>query len=565
MPNGTAHVAMERLRELAVPELYQRNAFRRTGLSTMATRRTIRQRKQHIVTAARSGADMPAPAELPVPGRRSGEQHLAAFDVIDHPQRRIVDEVFWLWDAPDGACGCDPGLHRVHDAAVRAHARALDGELSDRATPAEGGDDWESAAAAWEGALGHPGFWDHLSHRITALGESRLDLSALPVLQGEVRRLLVAPIAVLAARAAAPQRLIGLFSAWSWVGERLLGEAVEQQLQPELDSVQRTLDRARELNAEDPVHAVSIVEDQVLPQLTRLRAFSTEGLRHPVSRMSDRAALLLNNCVVSSGPDTSFPAGEGSRLLELALTLSTTQETRRIVQDNLEYQALGSALRSLNKVHELLDEAQPERAAAVLKKHVLPALTELRQSEDRQERQSAAPFADATALMLNNCAVALSPSTSPSPAQESFDLLDKAAELTGTRRTRKLIRKNRRRLTKHSRVGPYAVALEAALSGLRSARESLRDDKPGTAASKIEQRVLPRIEELGECTVWKFQAAIRKLSDHTALLLNNCAVALVPEVTSPRQRSIYLLEVASTMAHKGRTRRLVAKNLAELR
>ncbi|MGO4428910.1 hypothetical protein AB4Z54_61825, partial [Streptomyces sp. MCAF7] len=120
MPNGTAPVAMERLRELAVPELYQRNAFRVTGISTMATRRTILQQKQHIISAARADVDIPAAGELPLTGRRSVKQYGAAFEIIGHPQRRIVDELFWLWGAPDGACGCDPALHQAHDAAVRA-------------------------------------------------------------------------------------------------------------------------------------------------------------------------------------------------------------------------------------------------------------------------------------------------------------------------------------------------------------------------------------------------------------------------------------------------------------
>ncbi len=561
MPNGTAPVAMERLRELTVPELYQRNAFRVTGISTMATRRTIRQQKQHITTAARAGVDIPAPGELPVPGRRSVEQYGAAFDVIDHPQRRIVDELFWLWGAPDGACGCDPALHRAHDAAVRAHARALDEELSGGTAPPEGEGSWGAAAVGWQDALGHPGFWDHLRHRVTALDDRRLAPSALTALEDELRRTLVAPLAVLAARAAAPQRMIGLFGAWSWAGERLLGEAVEQQLRPELDSARLALDRARDQQAEHTVRAVSIVEKEIVPQLTRLRAFDAEGVRRTVSKLTDRAALLLNNCVISPGSGPSLPAGEDARLLELALALAETAETRRIVTGNRKHLALNSVVKSMEKVRTLLDDKQAGKAVAEMRNRVLPILTELRQSEDGEKRQSAAKLGDATAILLNNCAIALSPGTAPSPAQESFELLDEAAELAETRQARKLVRKNRRRLNDHSRLGPYTEALDATLSGLKRAQELLRGNKPDRAASELQERVLPHVRKLGECKAWKIRFAASRLSDQTAVLLNNCAVALVPEVAAPKQRSIRLLKSASTVARKGKTRRLVTKNL----
>lgn len=565
MPNGTAPVAMERLRELTVPELYQRNAFRVTGISTMATRRMIRQQKQHITTAARAGVDIPAPGELPVPGKRSVEQYGAAFDVIDHPQRRIVDELFWLWDAPDGACGCDPALHRAHDAAVRAHARALDEELSGRTAPAEGEDNWGAAATGWRGALDHPGFWDHLRHRVTALDDRRLAPSALPALEDEFRRTLIAPLAVLAARAAAPHRMIGLFGAWSWAGERLLGEAVEQQLRPELDSAQLALDRARDQQAEHTVRAVSIVEKEIVPQLTRLRAFDTDGVQRTVTKLTDRTALLLNNCVISPASGPSLPAGEDARLLELALALAETDETRRLVSGNRKHLALSSAMNSLEKVRTLLDDNQADQAAAELRNRVLPTLTELRRSEDREKRQSAAKLGDATAILLNNCAIALSPGTAPSPAQESFDLLDEAAKLAETRQARKLIRQNRRRLNDHSRLGPYTEALQATLSGLQRAQELLRANKAEQAASELEDRVLRQVRKLRECKAWKIRFAASRLSDQTAVLLNNCAVALVPEVSAPKRRSIRLLETASTVASKGKTRKLISKNLTGFR
>ena len=78
-------------------------------------------------------------------------------------------------------------------------------------------------------------------------------------------------------------------------------------------------------------------------------------------------------------------------------------------------------------------------------------------------------------------------------------------------------------------------------------------------------RVLPQVNKLRECKEWKIRFTASRLSDQTAVLLNNCAVALVPEITAPTQRSIRLLEDALTVAKRGKTRRLVTRNLDEFR
>ncbi|AUH39611.1 hypothetical protein [Streptomyces sp. CMB-StM0423] len=559
MQSGTAPVAMERLRELTGPELYQRNAFRLTGLPTTATRQAIRRCRQQINTAVRAGVDIPAAGELPVPGRRSAEQYGAVFDVLDHPQRRIVDELFWIWDAPDGACGCDPALHEAHDSAVRAHAWALDEELGGRAAPPAGEPSWGAAAAGWQRALAHPGFWGHVTHRITALDDVRIGPAAVPVLEGEVRRTLVAPMAELATGGSAPHRVTALFGAWSWAGGNLLGQAVEGRVEPVLEAVRTALERARDLHTENPAAAASIVEREVLPRLDGLCAFDSEGVRRSIAKVRERTALLLNNCAVSTDGGTPLPAAEAARLLDLAIELAETEETRELVADNrahVEYLAL---LPAMDRAHTLLEEDQPWQAAAALQKEVLPLLAELRTSDDKEARDNAAKFTDGAAILLNNCALALAGDSSPSAVRTRADFLDQALELAETRRTRKLVRKNRRQAARHARIAPYSDAFRLAVSGLERAQRLLRDNRPGRAAAEIESHVVPHTDKLAECRVRKVRRPAARLADQTAILLNNCALALDPVGTSPEE-SRRLLSVAHGVARKRKTRALIMRN-----
>ncbi|WP_338783722.1 hypothetical protein [Streptomyces sp. DG1A-41] len=264
---GDASVVRERLRELSGPELYRRNAFRVTGASTCAARRTIVRRRQQIATAAKAGVAVGPSGELPLPGAAGPEELRAAFDVLDHPQRRIVDELFWFWDAPDASCPCEPELHRQHDEAVRAHARALDAELGGGEAPrrrAAGGPKrpagkkkgrggprrdtgrpedgyWQTAARLWRMLLGQRAVWAHLRHRVVALDDKRLTETAVTVLEAEVRRVLVSAVAGLAARTQDPARLARSCTQWTWTGRGVLGEALEEQLTPLYESAESEL------------------------------------------------------------------------------------------------------------------------------------------------------------------------------------------------------------------------------------------------------------------------------------------------------------------------------------
>lgn len=503
-----ASATVERVRELAGPELYRRNAFRVIGMATDASRRTVGRRRQQVTVAAQAGVDVGAAGELPVPGGVRPEELRTAFDVLDHPQRRIVDEFFWLWGQTGGSCPCADKLHREHDTAVLAHARALDAELCGaRGTEDSAGTvrdrHWQTAARQWAKLLRRPDLWTHLSHRVGTLADLRLNESVVTVLEAEVRRALVGSVAGLAARSEHPARLADVCGQWAWAGRHLMAESLEEQLRPLYESTHDGVEgAAKKLNGTfraggTKTAAVQVargLRETVVPNVERLRAFAACGMSLPVAQLNDTTALLINNCAValSPEPEKSAPAGESFELLDLALRLEPYDETRRIIQQNRT--RLGDAntwcttvkplydpfVAGLERASGLLTENHPEAAVEAVE-GVVPLLRELRALKARETRgvpgfqENIAQLCDSTAVLLNNCAVAVTDgrTTGHGPRvpdyHKGLQLLDVAQEFCTTKETGRRIAANRAQLTKArewSSSIPNPRELEALLSEL---------------------------------------------------------------------------------------------------
>jgi hypothetical protein len=517
--DGDAPVVRERLRELSGPELYRRNAFRVTGASTCAARRTLVRRRQQIATAAMAGVAVGPTGELPLPDAARPEELRAAFDVLDHPQRRIVDELFWFWDAPDASCPCEPELHRQHDEAVRAHARALDAELRGGEAPrrraaggpkrpagkkkgrggpqrdAERPEDgyWRTAARLWRELLGQRAVWAHLRHRVAALDDKRLTGTAVTVLEAEVRRVLVSAVAGLAVRTRDPARLARYCTQWTWTGRGVLGEALEEQLTPLYESAERELrETGEKLAGAFSEHdrktaataAAGSLRARVVPVVEQLGAFAGTGMSLGVGQLADTTALLLNNCAVALSPasDTAPPVRESFDLLDLALRLKPYEGTRRTIEQNRSRldeagvwfdkakPAFDPVVKALERAARQLDRSDAQGAADTLEAATLP-LHELRRL--RRGALAGLPdipeavdrLSDSAAILFNNCAIALA----PGGGGRGLRLLELAEEFCTSQETRVRITANRLLLDRVRDVGlPYGTSY-----GVRPPRKSL--------------------------------------------------------------------------------------------
>ncbi|MEU6177275.1 hypothetical protein [Streptomyces coeruleorubidus] len=519
---GDAPAVRERLRELSGPELYRRNAFRVTGASTRAARRTIVRRRQQIATAAKAGVAVGLAGALPLPDAAGPEELRTAFDVLDHPQRRIVDELFWFWEAPDASdasCPCEPELHRQHDEAVRAHARALDAALGDGEAPRRPGaggpkrpagkkkgrggpqrhaarpeeEHWQTAARLWRKLLGQRAVWAHLRHRIAALDDKRLTETAVTVLEAEVRRVLVSAVAGLAERTRDPARLARYCTQWTWTGRGVLGEALEEQLTPLYESAERELREAGEELAgafteydrkAAATAAAGTLRARIVPVVERLDAFADFGMSLGVGQLSDTTALLLNNCAVALSPtsETTPPVRDSFNLLDLALRLKPYEGTRRTIEQNRARldeagvwfdkakPAFDPVVKVLETAARQLERNDAHGAAGTLEAAV-PLLHELRRL--RRGALAGLPdipdavdrLSDSAAILFNNCAIALA----AGDGGRGLRLLELAEEFCTSQETRGRIGTNRLLLDQVRQMGlPHGTSY-----GVRRPRKSL--------------------------------------------------------------------------------------------
>ncbi|TVT61213.1 hypothetical protein FNH05_03390 [Amycolatopsis rhizosphaerae] len=339
------------LQEVASPQLYRRNAFRITGVATGADRREVRRRQQKVTTALELGADVDLGHRLPV----TPDEVARAFDLIlGDPRRRLIDELFWLWGAPD-ACGCPEELHELHDRTVRAHAAALDAELSGDASEDDLDEKWDEAGDGWEELLEHPGLWEHVRARIRALDDRQLDESVLDLLREQVPVVLLTPLVQLAALADRPERLVLEAETWP-APDEVIGDLLEEAARPRFDTARTALARAREhLMAGEFDQAVSVLREEVLPDVRWLDKLLPTA-NGPLDRLQDEVAVIFNNCAMAlldrEGPQAAERARdwlhEARRLVTDPATMGTVGENFAVLD------AMESGLANLTAQVDLL-------------------------------------------------------------------------------------------------------------------------------------------------------------------------------------------------------------------
>ncbi|GAB2713643.1 hypothetical protein GCM10027089_41990 [Nocardia thraciensis] len=324
--------AVTRLREVAGPDLYRRNAFRVTGVATDAGRSAVRQRRQLVVAAVAAGADIDLGHGQVV----NEPQVRAAFDVLlGDSRRRLADEVFWVWGRSEQICGCAPRVHRDHDAAVRAHSTALDAEADPEAPAARVAELWSRAARHWRQALRRTDFWEHLRYRADALDDRALDHSTVEALRDTVPATLVKPLVELALSAPDPARLIGIARDWP-VPERVVDDLLEQATEPLYGRLDTVLDEAFGLLRENEFAAAATGAGDMAHDLRRLEILVPAERFRRTGALRDQTAVILNNCalaVLDGQDETLLDRAEGWMLTALELVVDA--EIRHAITQNL--------------------------------------------------------------------------------------------------------------------------------------------------------------------------------------------------------------------------------------
>ncbi|MBD0735321.1 hypothetical protein [Streptomyces sp. CBMA29] len=203
------------LNRLAGPDLYRNNAFRVTGLPTDASPSRVRRAREEALLvnrlpAAGSGRGtgrLRDHAEAETAGTApGGEAMRAAYEVLRDPVARLVHELLWIWGPEVPPAQGESG----HDAAVRAHQDALEGEATgphapDPARARQLDALWERGLDAWATVLAGHEFWDHAKRRVADIEDPRLTTGTVRRLRERLPRHIVAAGAEVGLRAARAQ------------------------------------------------------------------------------------------------------------------------------------------------------------------------------------------------------------------------------------------------------------------------------------------------------------------------------------------------------------------------
>ncbi|GAB3929687.1 hypothetical protein GCM10029976_029750 [Kribbella albertanoniae] len=318
------------LREIANRDLYQRNAFHITGLSTGVDRRTTRRRQQHVTAVLEAGAD------LETSGSTDPDELRIAFDrLLGDPRRRLVDEVFGEWGRPTGECGCDVPVHQAHDEAVYAHASAIElllappGQQQYLAM-------WRRAGERWTTAMEDPQFWQHLRNRVLSLDDWQLAASAIDQIRSELSAALTGPLLDLATTGDYPARVAKVLEDWPIGGaatQRWVLDAMRPQYERAEDATVALLRRLQQGHHEvDPV--ISELDRSVLPVYRRLQVMLPSEQHQRTLTLRDDIALVYHNGAVGIANEGSVHDERITQLLDQADGYAGTPAMKAKIMEN---------------------------------------------------------------------------------------------------------------------------------------------------------------------------------------------------------------------------------------
>jgi hypothetical protein len=321
------------------PDLYLRNAFRVTGVATDTPARDLRQRRRQLTAALDIGA--PVRGAEPLSDVVTAAQVREAFDLLADPGQRLVQEAFWFWD-PDGSCGCPEGAHGRHDAAVRAHANALNAKVDDAAEVEQY---WTKSLKEWRLLLDSGDLGTHLRHRADVLDDPRLGPAVVDAIVAAIPVALVtlnANLAVHAKTNAEIDRQVSYLKRWATITPDALADVVDRVLTPLLDEVAVIQDKARLLRNQDrSLDAADLLVEKAKPIIMRARRIAAYDHHRRTAIMSNDTAIQLNNAWLDVSGDArrtgSFSLSLGRRgreLLDHALAMVVKDEDRAIMKEN---------------------------------------------------------------------------------------------------------------------------------------------------------------------------------------------------------------------------------------
>lgn len=368
-------LASERLLEIAVPELYQRNAYRVLGLPVGASTREVRKRQKRHRRAERLGvATSDRHGYLPLPEPPDEDDMQKAMHRLQDPVSQLFDEFFWFWPLePDGeqtdealqfmSQGRRNDAHQhwrrleghlqygqvcTHNLAVVYHVTALDLEQQSLTQPLNEDQEktrsgcWVRCFERWKRLVDDNVFWNRVRQRIREIDDPQLPPTVSQNIRDSLARVILCINARLAVRAAerhntrlAEQHVNVMRQ--SQFGSELVNDVLRGALSPLRDRVRMLCRPAEPKATADPAHANQVARqlyDDVVPLLETIDMMLPP--EDPTRQGAhDEVASTLLTCQVTYGNHTD-DWQESSLLLEYVVPLAGSESLRERVSQNLE-------------------------------------------------------------------------------------------------------------------------------------------------------------------------------------------------------------------------------------
>jgi len=225
----------EDLQTIANPDIYRINAFRILQIPVTATLREANNQMRKLTLQEKLGnnghLDNVLLPLIPIP---DADARREAYQRLENPESRLIDELFWFWpltlglsDSNDEALeamqhndyseaiaiwkqhetNASESNISMHNLAIMYHVLALDFEQmrSNKSLTKKQSDQkreyWEQAFFRWKILLNHDGLWSRLSNRVRELDDPRLTTGVCRRLQDGLPIILLTINAKLAIRA----------------------------------------------------------------------------------------------------------------------------------------------------------------------------------------------------------------------------------------------------------------------------------------------------------------------------------------------------------------------------
>ncbi len=198
------------LLEIATPDLYLENPFRRTGLPVLAGAREVARRIDELRLSAELGTAAGRWSFAPEKTLTVDEIREVA-QVFKEPAVRLAYELFWFWpesypeDSPaDPATGFlakgetaqaverweDPALENqpaaLHNLAVYYHQQALELERLESPAELDLAQLWLKAIRSWDRIRNDDAIWMRLRARVTGMADARVPIEIVGQMQATV-------------------------------------------------------------------------------------------------------------------------------------------------------------------------------------------------------------------------------------------------------------------------------------------------------------------------------------------------------------------------------------------